>query len=314
MHNIELLAPARDLDELKVNINNGADAVYIGGEVFGMKSQNKNFCNAEMIEGIEFAHDRERKVYVVVNIIPHNEDFVAVETYLKQLEEIGVDAVIISDPGMLTIVRNTIPNMEIHLSDQANTTNYVTAKFWYAQGIKRVVVSRELSCEEIGQIRANTPLDMEIEAFIHGVMTISYSGRSLISNYITGQNSDKEINKRSYNLVEEKRPGEYFPVYEDERGTFLFNSQDLCMIEYIPQLFKAGITSFKIEGRMKDSKYIGEVVKAYRMAVDAFYKNPQEWQFNSRWLDELRKISNRQFTSGFYLDNPSDENKNKNLN
>ncbi|HSQ88426.1 peptidase U32 family protein [Romboutsia sp.] len=307
MHNVELLAPARDLEELKINIDNGADAVYIGGEVFGMVSQNKDFSKEQMVEGIDFAHKKGSKVYVAVNIIPHNEDFIAVENYLKQLEEIGVDAVLISDPGMLNIVKNTIPKMEIHLSDQANTTNYVTAKFWHEQGIKRIVASRELSCEEIAQIRAKTPLEMDIEVFVHGTMTLSYSGRRLISNYITDQNLDKKINKKSYNLVEEKRPGEYFPVYEDERGTFLFNSQDLCMIEYIPQLIKAGIKSFKIEGKMKDSKYVEQVVKAYRAAIDEFYKNPQGWEFNPMWLGELKKISDRQFTAGFYLGNPCDK-------
>ncbi len=307
MHKVELLAPARDLEELKANISNGANAIYIGGEVFGMPTEKDDFSKDDMIKGIEFAHKRGSKVYVVVNIIPHNEDFIEVESYLKELEAIGVDAIVISDPGMLTIVKNTIPNMEIHLSDQANTTNYVTAKFWFEQGIKRVVVSRELSCEEIAQIRAKTPLEMDIEAFVHGVMTLSYSGRCLISNYMNGQNCDEKINKRSYSLVEEKRPGEYFPVYEDEKGTFLFNSQDLCMIEYIPQLIKAGITSFKIEGKMKDSKYIEKVVKAYRVAIDEFYKNPNEWKFNKIWLEELEQISNREFTSGFYLNNPNDE-------
>lgn len=307
MHNVELLAPARDLAELKANIENGANAVYIGGEVFGMVSINNLFSREELIEGIEFAHKNKSKVYVVVNILPHDDDFNQIEEYLKSLECLGVDAIVISDPGMLSIVKNTIPNMEIHLSDQANTTNYISAKFWFEQGIKRVVVSRELSCDEIAQIRAKTPLELNIEVFVHGVMTISYSGRPLLSNFIKGKNAQKEISKKSYRLMEEKRPGEYFPVYEDEKGTFLFNSSDLCMIEYIPELIKSGITSLKIEGRMKDAEYIKRVTKAYRVAIDKFYENPQEWKFNSVWLDELKEISNRQFTSGFYLENPNDE-------
>lgn len=307
MHKVELLVPARDINELKVNITNGADAVYIGGEVFGMVSINNIFSKDEMIDGIKFAHDNNSKVYVVVNILPHDDDFNQIENYLKELENLGVDAIVISDPGMLSIIKKTIPNMEVHLSDQANTTNYISAKFWYEQGIKRVGVPRELSCEEMAQIRAKTPLELDIEVFVHGVMTISYSGRPLISNFIKGKNSQKEISKKTYRLMEEKRQGEYFPVYEDEKGTFLFNSSDLCMIEYIPQLIKAGVTSLKIEGRMKDCDYIKEVTKAYRMAIDEFYKNPQDWKFNSIWLEEINKISNRQFTSGFYLDNPSDE-------
>ena len=307
MHNVELLVPARSLKELKVNITNGADAVYIGGEVFGMVSINNIFSKEEMIEGIEFAHKNNSKVYVVVNILPHDDDFNQIESYLEELEALGVDAIVISDPGMLSIIKKITPNMEVHLSDQANTTNYMSAKFWYKQGIKRVGVPRELSCEEMSQIRAKTPLELDIEVFIHGVMTISYSGRPLISNFIKGKNSEKEKSKKTYRLMEEKRPGEYFPVYEDEKGTFLFNSSDLCMIEYIPDLIKSGVTSFKIEGRMKESEYINAVTKAYRTAIDEFYKNPQEWKFDPVWLEELNKISNRQFTSGFYLENPNDE-------
>ncbi len=301
MHNVELLAEAFNLDSLKLNIDNGCDAVYIGDEL-------KSFSIEELKECVSYAHNKNKKVFVSLNKIPHEIDIKEIEKYIKSLIETGIDAIVIIEPGMLSIVRSVCKDIDIHLSDQANITNYATANFWYNQGIKRVIVSKELSCEEIGQIRVNTPIDMEIEALAHGALFISHSGRKLLSNFLTGKNADKDksINSKKYNLVEEKRPGKYFPVYEDERGTFLFNTEDLCMIEYIPELIKCGITSLRIDGRMKDYKYVAEAVKAYRKAIDSFYENPNDWEFNPNWLEDLSKINNRKFTSGFYLDNPNE--------
>ncbi|SHJ64532.1 peptidase U32 family protein [Tepidibacter formicigenes] len=311
MEKVELLAPAGDLEKLKMAITYGADAVYIGGEFFGLRAGAKNFTKEQMEEGVKFAHERGKKVYVTVNIIPHNEDFEGLDEYLKTLEEIGIDAVIVSDPGVLSIVKEVIPNMEVHLSTQANNTNYMSAKFWYKQGVNRIVTARELSFKEIKEIRENIPQDMEIEAFIHGAMCISYSGRCLISNYMTGRDANRGACAHpcrwEYYLVEQKRPGEYFPVYEDERGTFFFNSKDLCMIEYIPEIINSGIKSLKIEGRMKTAYYVASIVRAYRMAIDEYYKDPQNWKFNTMWLDEIKKASHRDFTTGFYFEKPGSQ-------
>lgn len=314
MEKVELLAPAGDLERLKIAFEYGADAVYLGGENFGMRTAAKNFTIEEIKEGADFAHERGKKIFVTVNIIPHNEDFVGFEDYIRDLEKAGVDALIASDPGVISVIKNTIPNMEIHLSTQANTTNYQSANFWFNQGVKRVVIARELSFEEIREIREKSSQDMDIEAFMHGAMCISYSGRCLISNYMTGRDANRGSCAQScrwkYSLVEEKRPGEYFPVYEDERGTFFFNSKDLCMIEYIPELITAGITSLKIEGRMKTSYYVATVVRAYRMAIDAYYENPENWKFDPMWLDELKKGSHRHFTTGFFNDKPDTDDQN----
>lgn len=314
MEKVELLAPAGDLERLKIAFEYGADAVYLGGESFGMRSAAKNFSIEDIKEGADFAHERGKKVFVTVNIIPHNEDFIGFKDYLINLEKAGVDALIASDPGVIEVIKETIPKMEIHLSTQANTTNYHSANFWYKQGVKRVVVAREMSFDEISEIRKMTPNSMDIEAFVHGAMCISYSGRCLISNYMTGRDANRGSCAQScrwkYSLVEEKRPGEYFPVYEDEGGTFFFNSKDLCMIEYIPELIRSGITSLKIEGRMKTSYYVATVVRAYRMAIDEYYKNPDSWKFNPMWLDELKKGSHRHFTTGFYNEKPNHEEQN----
>nr|WP_312213031.1 U32 family peptidase [Clostridioides sp.] len=311
---VELLAPAGDLERLKIAIIYGADAVYIGGEIFGMRTAAKNFNKEDMIEGVNFAHERGKRVFVTVNIIPHNEDFKELPAYLKELEDIGIDAVILADPGVLSVVKEVTPNMEVHISTQANNTNYMSANFWYNQGIKRVVMAREMSFDEIKEIREKTPEDMDIEAFVHGAMCISYSGRCLISNYMTGRDANKGSCAQScrwqYHLVEEKRPGEYFPIYEDERGTFFFNSKDLCMIEYIPQIIQSGIYSLKIEGRMKTAYYVASVVRAYRMAIDEYYKNPEAWKFNPMWLQELEKGSHRHFTTGFYINKPESSEQN----
>ena len=300
MNKVELLAEAFNLDSLKLNIENGCDAVYIGDEL-------KNFSIDELKKSVEYAHNRDKKVYVSLNKIPHENDINEIKRYIKSLIDTGIDAIVVIEPGMLTIVRDVCENIEIHLSDQANVTNYETASFWYNQGIKRVIVSKELSCEEIGQIRLKSPIDMDIEALVHGALFISHSGRQLLSNFLKGKNADENnrINSKKYNLVEEKRPGKYFPVYEDERGTFLFNTEDLCMIEYIPELIKCGITSLRIDGKMKDDEYVATAVKAYRKAIDAFYSDPNSWEFNPIWLEDLNKLNNRNLTSGFYLDNPN---------
>ncbi|MGL6104915.1 peptidase U32 family protein [Romboutsia sp.] len=304
MHSVELLAPAKNIEELKLFMNKGADAVYID-------YMNNTISWDELVNSVEFAHSIGKKVYIAINVVPHNSHFKEIEDYLKKLEIIKIDAIIITDPGMLSIAKNIIPNMEIHLSDQANITNYVSAKFWHEEGIKRVLLSKELSCDEIGGVRVNTPIDMDIEIFVHGAMGISHSGRPLLSNFISDKSNNnsllEKLNNKRYNLVEEKRQGEYFPVYEDERGTFFFNSEELCMLEHIPTLIKSGVTSFKIEGRMKDSDYIGEVVKAYRIAIDEFYKNPNEWKFNPQWMESLKELNSREYTPGFYLENPNQD-------
>lgn len=314
MNRVELLAPAGDLERLKIAFEYGADAVYLGGESFGMRTAAKNFTIEEIREGAEFAHERGKRVFVTVNIIPHNEDFIGFEDYVRELHDAGVDALIASDPGVIEVIKKVAPDMEIHLSTQANTTNYHSANFWVKQGVKRVVMARELSFDEIREIRDNTPEHMDIEAFVHGAMCISYSGRCLISNYMTGRDSNRGSCAQScrwkYSLVEEKRPGEYYPVYEDERGTFFFNSKDLCMIGYIPQIIESGIYSLKIEGRMKTAYYVATVVRAYRMAIDAYYNDPEEWKFDPMWLDELKKGSHRHFTTGFYNEKPDEEGQN----
>ncbi len=305
MNKVELLAPAGNLEKLKMAILFGADAVYIGGQRFGLRASADNFSHEDMKEGLAFAHARNCKVYVTVNIIPHNDDLVGLPEYIEQLDQLGVDAVIVSDPGIFSIVRKVAPDMEIHISTQANNTNYMSANFWHELGAKRIVVARELSFDEIKEIAANTPPELDIEAFIHGAMCISYSGRCLLSNYMTGRDSNKGACSHpcrwKYHLVEEKRPGEYYPVYEDERGTYIFNSKDLCLIEYIPQLIESGIFSFKIEGRMKSSFYVATVVSAYRKAIDAYMADPENYSFNPEWLEELSKASHREYTTGFYF-------------
>lgn len=311
MKKIELLAPAGNLEKLKMAVLYGADAVYIGGQKFGLRAQADNFSVEDMQQGIIFAHDRGCKVYVTVNIIPHNEDLEGLPEYIMQLNELGVDALIVSDPGVFSIVRKVTPNMEIHISTQANNTNYQSANFWYELGAKRIVVARELSLSEIKEINTKTPDDLDIEAFIHGAMCISYSGRCLLSSYMTGRDSNRGDCAQScrwkYHIMEEKRPGEFYPVYEDDKGTYIFNSKDLCMIEHIPELVEAGIYSFKIEGRMKSSFYVATVVSAYRKAIDAYLADPENYKFNPEWLIELSKASHREYTKGFYFNKTSGE-------
>jgi U32 family peptidase len=305
MNKPEILAPAGSLEKLKTAIDFGADAVYLGGSKLNLRAFADNFNNDELKEGIEYAHSRGRKVYVTLNVFPHNEDLAGLEEYLIELNELKVDALIVSDPGIIMTAREVIPEMELHLSTQANNVNLRAAQFWYKQGIKRIVLARELSLEEIKEIRRNLPLDCELEAFVHGSMCMSYSGRCLLSNYMTGRDANRgacaQPCRYKYYLMEEKRPGEYFQVIEDDKGTYIMNSKDLCMIEHIPELVGSGIVSFKIEGRMKSSFYVAAVVKAYREALDAYWNNPSEYKFDKKWMDTLMKVSHREYHTGFYF-------------
>ncbi len=311
MRKTELLIPAGSLDVLKTAVIYGADAVYIGGEAFGLRAKAKNFSNQEMKEGIAFAHERGAKVYITANILAHNQDLAGVEAYFHELNEIRPDALIISDPGVFAIARRILPDIELHISTQANNTNYGTYLFWHELGAKRVVSARELSLAELKEIRANIPEDMEIESFIHGAMCISYSGRCLLSNYFTGRDANQGACTHpcrwKYAVVEETRPGEYMPVYENERGTYIFNSKDLCMIEHIPELMEAGIDSFKIEGRMKTALYVATVARTYRKAIDDYKKDPALYRSNLEWYkEEIGKCTYREFTTGFYFGKPDE--------
>ncbi|MCY6372325.1 peptidase U32 family protein [Clostridium ganghwense] len=301
----EILAPAGNLEKLKTAIDFGADAVYLGGSKLNLRALADNFDNEKLKEGLKYAHDRNRKVYVTINVFPHNDDLEGLEEYLKELYDMGVDAIIASDPGIISTARDVVPHLEVHLSTQANNVNWKAALFWHKIGIKRIVLARELSLEEIKEMRRKLPDTCEIEAFVHGSMCISYSGRCLLSNYMTGRDSNRGLCAQpcryEYYLMEEKRPGEYFPVYEDERGTYVLNSKDMCMIEHIPELVEAGIHSFKIEGRMKSSYYVASVVKAYREALDSYLENPSEYKFKEKWLEYLMKPSHRQYCTGFYF-------------
>ncbi|TJX16310.1 U32 family peptidase [Tissierella creatinini] len=311
MKKVELLAPAGDLEKLKMAILYGADAIYLGGEAFGLRKASKNFSIEQIGEGVSFAHERGKKVYITLNIVPHNKDLVGLEEYLLELDRVNIDAVIVADPGMFVIVKRTLPNMEIHISTQASVTNYETIMFWYKLGARRIVLARELSFEEIKEINSKIPEDLDIEAFVHGAMCMSYSGRCLISNYMTGRDANMgdcaQPCRYKYAVVEEKRPGEYFPIEEHDEGTFLFNSKDLCMIEYLPEIIESGIFSLKIEGRVKSSYYVATVIRAYRMAIDEYYKNPEGYKYDSKWLDEIKKVSHRDFTTGFYFTRPTDQ-------
>ena len=309
MRDTELLIPAGSLEVLKVAVLYGADAVYLGGEAFGLRAKAKNFTLEEIREGIDFAHSHGVKVYITANILAHNGDLPGVEAYFSELRELKPDALIISDPGVFAIARRVCPEIDIHISTQANNTNYGTYRFWWELGARRVVSARELSLAEIREIRDRIPEEMEIESFIHGAMCISYSGRCLLSNFLTGRDANQGACTHpcrwKYSLVEETRPWEYFPVMENDRGTFIFNSKDLCMIEHIPEMVEAGIDSFKIEGRMKTALYVATVTRAYRLAIDAFRRDPEEYRANLAWYrEEIGKCTNREFTTGFYFGKP----------
>ena len=308
----ELLVPASSLEVLKVAVIFGADAVYIGGEAFGLRAKAKNFSMDDIREGIAFAHAHNVKVYITANILAHNADLEGVRGYFEELKEVGPDALIISDPGVFMIAREVCPEIDIHVSTQANNTNYATFNFWYQQGARRVVTARELSLVELKQIRENIPDDLEMETFIHGAMCISYSGRCLLSNYFTGRDANHGACTHpcrwKYSIVEETRPGEYMPVYENERGTFIFNSKDLCMIEHIPEMFNTGVDSYKIEGRMKTALYVATVARTYRKALDDYMEDPELYKKNMPWyLDQISNCTYRQFTTGFFFGKPDED-------
>lgn len=312
MRPVELLIPAGSLEVLKTAVRYGADAVYIGGEAFGLRAKAHNFTIPDMKEGIAFAHEHGCKVYLTVNVFAHNRDIEGIREYFRTLREVPVDALIISDPGVFMIAKELLPDTEIHISTQANNTNYETYRFWYRMGAKRVVSARELSLEEIGEIRKHIPEDMEIESFIHGAMCISYSGRCLLSNYFTSRDANQGACTHpcrwKYAVVEEKRPGEYLPVEEDDRGTYIFNSKDLCMVEYIPEMMEAGIDSFKIEGRMKTALYVATVARTYRKAIDDYKTSPELYRSNMDYYrEEISKCTYRQFTTGFYFGKTTEE-------
>lgn len=307
----ELLIPASSLEVLKTAVIFGADAVYIGGEAFGLRAKAKNFSMEEMKEGIAFAHEHGVKVYVTANILAHNYDLEGVRAYFQELKEIRPDALIIADPGVFMIAKEVCPEIERHISTQANNTNYMTYRFWKEQGAKRVVSARELSLEEIREIRANIPDDLEIETFIHGAMCISYSGRCLLSNYFTGRDANQGACTHpcrwKYAVVEETRPGEYMPVYENERGTFIFNSKDLCMIEHIPEILESGIDSLKIEGRMKTALYVATVARTYRKAIDDCLTSRELYEQHMDWYrEQIAGCTYRQFTTGFFYGKPDE--------
>ena len=302
----EVRAPANSLEVLKTAVEYGADAVYIGGEMYGLRAKAKNFSAEDMKKGIAYAHERGKKVYVTANITAHNRDLEGVRAYFHELKEIRPDALIISDPGVFTIAKEVCPEIDIHISTQSNNVNYMTFRFWKEQGATRVVTARELSLEEIGDIRKNIPDDFEIETFVHGAMCISYSGRCLLSHYFTGRDANlgacTHPCRWKYYIMEEKRPGEFLPVEENERGTYIFNSKDLCMIEHIPELVNAGIDSFKIEGRMKTALYVAVVSRTYRQAIDDYFEDPQKYIDNIPYYKkEIAKCTYRQFTTGFFF-------------
>lgn len=314
MKKIELLAPAGDIEKLKIAVDYGADAVYFGGEMFSLRAGAGNLTVDEIREGVEYAHERGVKCHMTLNIFAHNEDIEPLKNYLETIKGIPIDAFIVSDPGVICLIREIMPEAELHLSTQANMTNYVTARFWYNQGIRRLVLARELTLNEIKHVRDMLPDDMELEAFVQGAMCISYSGRCLLSNFMIDRDANRgqcaHPCRWKYKLVEEQRPGEYYPVEEDSRGTYILNSKDLCMLEHIPELAQAGISSFKIEGRMKSVFYVATIVSAYRRAIDAYTENPDAYKYNPGWMSELKKASHREFTTGFYFDKPTNEDQN----
>lgn len=310
--NIELLAPAGDLEKLKIAVLYGADAVYLGGTSFSLRAKAKNFTLEEMKEGVTFAHEHGVKVYVTCNIFAHNSDFEKMADYFRELYKLKVDAVLVADPGVFSVIREVVPEMPVHISTQANNTNYKTALFWQKLGAERIVMARELSLKEIKEISENIPDNLEIEAFIHGAMCISYSGRCLLSNYLTGRDANRGACAHpcrwKYAVVEQTRPNEYMPIEEDERGTYIFNSKDLCMINHLPELVDAGVMSLKIEGRIKTSFYVGTVIKAYREAIDDYIKSKELYESKKDYyLEEVKKASYRGFTTGFYYGKPTDE-------
>lgn len=304
----ELLAPGGDLEKLKIAIQYGADAVYVGGEAFSLRVASANFSIEDMKEGIKFAHDRGKKVYLTANILPHNKDIEEFESFIEEIRPLGFDAVLIADLGMFDMMRELAPEIPIHVSTQANNINYRSAITWHKLGATRVVLAREMSFEEITEIRQKIPDDLELEAFVHGAMCISYSGRCLLSNYMIQRDANQgncaHPCRWNYSLMEQTRSGEYMPVFENERGTFIFNSKDLCTIRHIPELIKSGISSFKIEGRVKSAYYVATIIKAYREEIDKYFDDPENYVFDEKSYEELSKVSHRPYTTGFYYGKP----------
>ena len=311
---LELLAPAGDMEKLKTAVRFGADAVYFGGEMFSLRAGAGNLSVPQIEEAMDWMHERNAKGYMTVNIYPHNGEILPLRDYISKIRHIPVDAFLVSDPGVMCLLRDQMPDAEIHLSTQANTTNYLTASFWASQGVKRIVAAREVSLDELSVMRENLPDDIELEAFVHGAMCISYSGRCLLSNFMAGRDANRGACTHpcrwKYALVEEQRPGEYYPIEEDGRGSYIMNSRDLCMIDRIPDLAGAGVYSLKIEGRMKSMYYVATVVSAYRAAIDAYLADPDGYSFDPAWYDELCKASHREFTHGFYYNKPTDKDQN----
>jgi putative protease len=311
---IELLAPAGDLEKLKIAIDYGADAVYCASEHFGLRTASKNFDKKSLKEGLAYAHGRKRKLYLTLNIFAHNEDIDSLDDHMAEVKDLPIDAFIVSDPGIFLWMRENMPDAVLHISTQANTTNKLSARYWHEQGAKRIVLARELSFKEIKEIREETPDDLELESFVHGAMCISYSGRCLLSSFMTGRDANRgecaHPCRWKYSLVEEQRPLEYYPVTEDERGTYMLNSKDLCMIEHIPLLIGSGLGSLKIEGRVKSIFYVAKVTKAYRRAIDAYYEKGENWLFNHEWLEDIEKASHREYTTGFYFNRANEKDQN----
>ncbi len=330
MRKPELLCPAKGLEELKTAVVYGADAVYIGGETFSLRANAKNFTKEEMSEGISFAHDRGVKVHVTANILAHDRDIDEAYRYFEEIRELRPDALIIADPGMYQVAKEVCPDIDRHVSTQANNTNYRTFHFWSDMGAKRVVAARELTLAELKEIRAKLPDNLEMECFVHGAMCISYSGRCLLSNYLAGRDANqgecthpcrwkyrlyndgieagKTVESIGYAIEEETRPGEYFPVFENDRGTYIMNSKDLCMIEHIPELIDARIDSFKIEGRMKTALYVACVARTYRQAIDDYMDSPDKYRDRLEWYkEEIGKCTTRNFTTGFYFGKPGSD-------
>ena len=305
MKKIELLAPAGDINKLKTAVEYGADAVYLGGESFGLRKASKNFSMEDIKWATDYLHERGKKIHVTLNIIPHNDDMEGVEEYIKELYEIGVDALIVADPGMFMKVKEVAPDFPIHISTQGSVTNVETVKFWQKLGAERVVMARELSLKEVADIIKEVGDKIEVETFAHGAMCMSYSGRCLLSNYMTGRDANMgdcaQPCRYKYHLVEEKRPGEYFPIEEHDEGTFIMNSKDLCMIEHIDEMIEAGIASLKIEGRVKSEYYLATVIRSYRMAIDAYYRDSENYKYDPSLLEEIKKVSHRDFTTGFFF-------------
>lgn len=312
MKRAELLAPAGNMEKLKMAFHYGADAVFLGGKMFNLRAGSTNFSDEELQEAVDYAHARNKRVYVTLNIIAHNKELEILPEYVKTLEKIGVDAVIVADMGVFQVVKEN-SNLPISVSTQASNTNWRSVKMWKELGAKRVVMAREVSLEELAEIRVKVP-DIEIEAFVHGAMCIAISGRCLLSNYMTGRDANRgdcaQACRWKYKLVEEKRPDEYFPIYEDEHGTHIFNSKDLCSIEFIDKVLDAGIDSLKIEGRMKGIYYVANAVKTYREALDSYYSG--DYKYNPEWLTELQTISHRLYTEGFYEGRPDEKGQNYN--